>query len=76
MPETKFSDFNLVRKEIEAETDRVAGQNKGISRKPIHLKIYSPHVLNLTLVDLPGITKVAMKKMFILVDYVLLDSNW
>ena len=26
--------------------------------KPINLKIYSPHVLNLTLVDLPGITKV------------------
>uniref|UniRef100_A0AAR2KW02 Dynamin GTPase n=1 Tax=Pygocentrus nattereri TaxID=42514 RepID=A0AAR2KW02_PYGNA len=26
--------------------------------EPIHLKIYSPNVLNLTLVDLPGITKV------------------
>uniref|UniRef100_A0A8C9W6R7 Si:dkey-32e23.4 n=1 Tax=Scleropages formosus TaxID=113540 RepID=A0A8C9W6R7_SCLFO len=26
--------------------------------EPIHLKIFSPHVLNLTLVDLPGITKV------------------
>jgi replication fork clamp-binding protein CrfC len=25
---------------------------------PINLKIYSPNVLNLTLVDLPGITKV------------------
>ena len=31
---------------------------KGISAKTINLKIYSPHVLNLTLVDLPGITKV------------------
>uniref|UniRef100_A0AAR2LQ05 Dynamin GTPase n=1 Tax=Pygocentrus nattereri TaxID=42514 RepID=A0AAR2LQ05_PYGNA len=30
----------------------------GISPEPIHLKIYSPNVLNLTLVDLPGITKV------------------
>ena len=33
-------------------------QCQGISPEPIHLKIYSPHVLTLTLVDLPGITKV------------------
>uniref|UniRef100_A0AAQ5Y832 Dynamin-1-like protein n=1 Tax=Amphiprion ocellaris TaxID=80972 RepID=A0AAQ5Y832_AMPOC len=31
---------------------------RGISDEPIHLKIFSPHVVNLTLVDLPGITKV------------------
>ena len=31
---------------------------QGISKKPIRLKVYSPHVLNLTLVDLPGLTKV------------------
>ena len=31
---------------------------QGISKKPISLKVYSPHVLNLTLVDLPGLTKV------------------
>uniref|UniRef100_A0A8C7G5S4 Dynamin-1-like protein n=1 Tax=Oncorhynchus kisutch TaxID=8019 RepID=A0A8C7G5S4_ONCKI len=30
----------------------------GITDEPIHLKIFSPHVVNLTLVDLPGITKV------------------
>uniref|UniRef100_A0A673BU32 Dynamin-1-like protein n=1 Tax=Sphaeramia orbicularis TaxID=375764 RepID=A0A673BU32_9TELE len=30
----------------------------GISDEPIHLKVFSPHVVNLTLVDLPGITKV------------------
>jgi dynamin 1-like protein len=29
-----------------------------VSSKPINLKIYSPRVLNLTLVDLPGMTKV------------------
>ena len=33
---------------------------QGISNKPINLKIFSPHVLNLTLVDLPGLTKVAV----------------
>uniref|UniRef100_A0A665V284 Interferon-induced GTP-binding protein Mx n=1 Tax=Echeneis naucrates TaxID=173247 RepID=A0A665V284_ECHNA len=54
----KFTEFDEVRQEIEAETDRVTGANKGISPIPINLRVYSPHVLNLTLIDLPGITKV------------------
>ncbi|XP_056434784.1 dynamin-1a isoform X2 [Gadus chalcogrammus] len=54
----KFVDFDEVRAEIEAETDRITGANKGISPVPINLRVYSPHVLNLTLVDLPGMTKV------------------
>ncbi|XP_019735170.1 dynamin-1a isoform X7 [Hippocampus comes] len=54
----KFTDFDEVRQEIEAETDRMTGANKGISPIPINLRVYSPHVLNLTLVDLPGMTKV------------------
>ncbi|MED6287131.1 Dynamin-3, partial [Characodon lateralis] len=54
----KFTDFDEIRREIETETRRLTGSNKGISPVPITLKIYSPHVLNLTLVDLPGITKV------------------
>ncbi|XP_044217975.1 dynamin 3a isoform X1 [Thunnus albacares] len=53
----KFTDFDEIRQEIEAETCRVTGSNKGISPVPINLRMYSPHVLNLTLVDLPGITK-------------------
>ncbi|XP_077353654.1 dynamin-1a isoform X10 [Festucalex cinctus] len=53
-----FTDFDEVRQEIEAETDRMTGANKGISPVPINLRVYSPHVLNLTLVDLPGMTKV------------------
>lgn len=52
-----YSDFDEVRKEIEAETERMSGNNKGISPEPINLKIYSHRVVNLTLVDLPGITK-------------------
>ncbi|XP_048473990.1 dynamin-3 isoform X1 [Rhincodon typus] len=54
----KFTDFEEVRQEIEAETDRVTGSNKGISPIPINLRVHSPNVLNLTLIDLPGITKV------------------
>ncbi|KAI0124643.1 dynamin-A [Xylariales sp. AK1849] len=58
VPGRRFTDFGDVKREIENETSRVAGSNKGINRQPINLKIYSPHVLNLTLVDLPGLTKV------------------
>ncbi|KAL7942377.1 dynamin-like protein [Trichoderma barbatum] len=58
IPNRRFNDFIDVKREIENETARVAGTNKGINRQPINLKIYSPHVLNLTLVDLPGLTKV------------------
>lgn len=58
IPGQKFHDFGEVKREIENETARIAGNNKGINRQPINLKIYSPHVLSLTLVDLPGLTKV------------------
>lgn len=57
-PGRRYHDFAQVKREIENETSRIAGNNKGISRQPINLKIYSPHVLSLTLVDLPGLTKV------------------
>ncbi|SCV99566.1 LAFE_0A06018g1_1 [Lachancea fermentati] len=58
IPDRRFYDFKEIKQEIENETARIAGKNKGISRIPINLKVFSPKVLNLTLVDLPGITKV------------------
>ncbi len=58
IPNKKFHSFADIRKEIVRETDRSTGGNKGISNDPIRLKIYSPRVLALTLVDLPGMTKV------------------
>ncbi|KAI6857596.1 dynamin GTPase [Hortaea werneckii] len=58
IPGRRFYDFSEVRREIENETNRIAGNNKGINRQPINLKVYSPSVLSLTLVDLPGLTKV------------------
>uniref|UniRef100_A0A914W0Q0 Dynamin n=1 Tax=Plectus sambesii TaxID=2011161 RepID=A0A914W0Q0_9BILA len=54
----KYTDFDQVRKEIEDETERATGHNKGISPIPINLRVFSPNVLNLTLIDLPGLTKV------------------
>ncbi|KAI7748421.1 hypothetical protein M8C21_007579 [Ambrosia artemisiifolia] len=63
--EEEYAEFGhlppLVRKEIQDETDRITGKTKQISPIPIHLSIYSPHVVNLTLIDLPGLTKVAVE---------------
>ncbi|CBY32368.1 unnamed protein product [Oikopleura dioica] len=53
-----FVDWEEVKKEIEDETERECGSNKAVSRKPISLKFYSPNVLSLTIVDLPGVTRV------------------
>ncbi|CAA2998929.1 dynamin-related 3A-like [Olea europaea subsp. europaea] len=58
LPGKRFFDFNEIRKEIQAETEREAGGNKGVTDKKIRLKIFSPNVLDITLVDLPGLTKV------------------
>lgn len=56
----RYHDFRNIREEIVRETDRLTGNNKGLSHTPIHLKIFSPKVLPLTLVDLPGITRIAV----------------
>ncbi|KAL1901564.1 vacuolar protein sorting-associated protein 1 [Ceratocystis pirilliformis] len=58
LPGQKIYDFNKIRDEITRETDAKVGRNAGISPAPINLRIYSPNVLTLTLVDLPGLTKV------------------
>ncbi|KAK7967467.1 uncharacterized protein PG986_001744 [Apiospora aurea] len=58
IPGQKFYDFNKIREEISRETEAKVGRNAGISPAPINLRVYSPNVLTLTLVDLPGLTKV------------------
>ena len=56
-----FTNFELVRQEIEAETIKLAGNLKGVVDRPISLVIYSKFVVDLTMVDLPGLTKVPVK---------------
>lgn len=58
IPGQKYFDFSKIREEIIKDTDLKTGRNAGISSSPITLKIFSPNVLTLTLVDLPGLTKV------------------
>lgn len=47
----KFVDFEEVRAEIEAETERITGSNKGISPIPINLRVYSPNGNRLSLLS-------------------------
>ncbi|KAJ2876569.1 vacuolar protein sorting-associated protein 1 [Coemansia aciculifera] len=58
LPGKKFFNFDEIRQEIVQDTDRKTGKNLGISPVPINLRVFSPNVLTLTLVDLPGLTKV------------------
>ena len=54
----KFTDFIEVRKTIERLTDEVCVGDKNIVDKPIVLNVYSQTCPDLTLIDLPGITRV------------------
>ena len=45
---------------IQSETDKIAGTNKGIIDKPLKLTVYSYECPDLTLIDLPGITKISV----------------
>jgi len=56
----KFTDFPEVRNQINILTDKVAGSKKGIVDKPIVLNIFSHTCPDLTLIDLPGITRIPM----------------
>ncbi|KAJ1935291.1 vacuolar protein sorting-associated protein 1, partial [Kickxella alabastrina] len=58
LPGKKFYNFDEIRDEIVNDTERKTGKNLGISPVPINLRVFSPNVLTLTLVDLPGLTKV------------------
>jgi hypothetical protein len=58
LPGQKFYDFNKIRAEIVRDTEAKTGRNAGISPLPINLRVFSPNVVTLTLVDLPGLTKV------------------
>jgi vacuolar protein sorting-associated protein 1 len=61
IPGKKFYDFpNEVKGNIISLTDKVAGTKCGIVDKPIVLNIYSHTCPDLTLIDLPGITRIPM----------------
>jgi vacuolar protein sorting-associated protein 1 len=55
-----FTNFEEVRAKINQLTDEVAGKKKGIIDDPIILTVYSHSCPDLTLVDLPGITRIPL----------------
>jgi GTP-binding protein EngB required for normal cell division len=61
LPDKVFTDFDEVRSEINRQTDLVAGKNKGIIDDPIVLSVYSLTCPDLTVIDLPGVTRVPLK---------------
>ena len=54
----KYTDFNEIRRRIEQLTESVCGNNKGIVDKPIILNVYDKNCSDLTVIDLPGITRI------------------
>ena len=59
LPHPTQSELNEISKEINNQTVKRAGEGMNISHDSIILKLYSPNIPNLSLVDLPGITMVA-----------------
>ncbi|KAL0251748.1 hypothetical protein GEMRC1_000960 [Eukaryota sp. GEM-RC1] len=61
LPDQKIFDFSAIEREISDETDRLLGKTtKNISSRPINLKVFSANALDLTVIDLPGLTKIAI----------------
>ncbi|XP_066226249.1 interferon-induced GTP-binding protein Mx1 isoform X2 [Saccopteryx leptura] len=58
--EMNISSASEVEKEIRKAQDVIAGEGVGISHELISLEVSSPHIPDLTLIDLPGITRVAV----------------
>ncbi|XP_032211398.1 interferon-induced GTP-binding protein Mx1 isoform X1 [Mustela erminea] len=58
--EKEISDPSEVEAEINKAQNAVAGEGQGISHELISLEVSSSHVPDLTLIDLPGITRVAV----------------
>lgn len=60
VPGKQYDDFNHVRDMIQELTNKVAGAKKQIINKPIILTVYSSTCPDLTIIDLPGITKISI----------------
>jgi GTP-binding protein EngB required for normal cell division len=55
--EERISDLSQVGHKIESYTSKLAGKNAGVSNQAIYLSVYRYNSPDLTLVDLPGITR-------------------
>lgn len=58
MNNTKYFDFDVIRDKIEAMTNELCGGKTNIIDDPIILKVFSDNCPDLTVIDLPGITRI------------------
>jgi dynamin 1-like protein len=58
-PIPTYEEINKVEQTIKNETVKLAGSYQNISMEEINIKLYSPNVPDLTLIDLPGLVQVA-----------------
>ncbi|ODM89920.1 Dynamin-1-like protein [Orchesella cincta] len=59
----RHTDMNVVRQLIQEHNAKIIESGKVISDDVLTVKLFSPHVVDLTLVDLPGLIEVAVKGM-------------
>ncbi len=60
-PNDSFEDFTQIHDEIESQTKELIKGNK-FSKTPITLTLYGPDLVDLTLIDLPGITLISSEE--------------
>lgn len=60
VPGKTFTDFGKVKTAIEELTDKICGKDKNIVDKAIIMKVQSSTSPNLTVIDLPGLTRIAL----------------
>lgn len=60
-PKERLTDFAVVRQRIIEYTDKAAGIRKGIIARPLLLTVTAGNCPDLSLVDLPGITKIPVR---------------
>jgi len=60
LPGRKFTKMTEIRENIIGLTDKMCGAKSNIIDKPLVLQIYSHTCPDLTLIDLPGITRIAI----------------
>lgn len=61
-----ITDFSQVRVLIDELTDNIAGKKKNIINNPIKLSIYSSTCPDLTIIDLPGITRIPLFRFYLI----------
>ena len=60
LPGETFEDFQIAKLKIDELTDKIAGTKKNIINQAIKMTVFSNTCPDLTIVDLPGITRIPL----------------